>query len=129
MYSSAHEHHLAYCDLFRWSARIVGAVLFAGWLGLVILELVESRLGTLSAESCYQAAALAVVFLGYLVGWRDEVLGGLFAFLGVAIYILVIVLTVSGPPREATLLAVPGGLYLLAWYFDERSVRAKPRWR
>jgi hypothetical protein len=128
MDSSAHEHHLAYSDLFRWSARSGGAILFAGWLGLVVAELVRLRLATLSTNSCYRAVALAVVFIGYAVGGRGEVLGGLLAFLGVAIYYLVVVLTAGIPPgMEATLFAAPGVIFLLAWCCDHRNVRASSK--
>ena len=93
MYSSTHRHHIAYSDLSRWSARLLER--FYSPAGLVRDRGIgDVATGHAISEVFYQAAALAIVFLGYLVGWRDELLGGLFAILGTAAYFLVVVLTV-----------------------------------
>jgi hypothetical protein len=128
MYASMQTHHLSYSDLFRWSACFGGAILFIAWLGLVIAELARSEFRTLSIDSFYQAAALAIVFLGYAVGWREEILGGLFSLFGTAAYFLTVVLTTNVlPGMEAAWFAAPGVLYLLAWQCSGRNVHAISR--
>ena len=125
MYTSTQDHHVTYSDLFRWSARFSGAILYVAWLGFAVAELVRSDFRTLSIDSSYQAAALAVVFFGYAVGWREELLGGLFSIFGTAAYFLIVVLTANVPPGiEAAWFAAPGVLYLLAWQCSRRDVRA-----
>ena len=59
-----------------------------------------------------------IVFAGYLAGWWNELVGGVIAIVGTAVYIAMCVLTLQGPPRPATILfAVPGVCYLLARHF------------
>jgi hypothetical protein len=128
MYATTQRHPLTYSDSFRWSARFGGVILFVAWLALVIEELARSDFRTLSIESFCQAAALAIVFLGYAVGWREELLGGMFSLFGTAAYFLIVVLTTNVLPGiEAAWFAAPGVLYLLAWQCSGRNVHAISR--
>jgi hypothetical protein len=125
VYTSAQNYHATYSDLFRRSARFSGAILCVAWLGFAIAELARSDFRTLSIDSSYQAAALAIVFFGYLAGWREELLGGLFSIFGTAAYFLIVVLTSNvSPGIEAAWFAAPGVLYLLAWQCSRRDVHA-----
>ena len=130
MYTSTHGHPVTYVELFRWCGRVSGAVLYFAWLSLAIAELARTEFRTLSADSAFQAAALAVVFSGYAVGWREELLGGLFAILGTAAYFLVVVLTADiRPSMEAAWFAAPGVFYLLAWQNSHRHTHRRSKWR
>jgi hypothetical protein len=72
-----------------------------------------------STVSAYQAAALLVVFAGYLLGWRYEFAGGLLAILGTVTFYAVCALTLGTLPTAGAIgFAVPGILYLLAWRHD-----------
>jgi hypothetical protein len=127
MLTSAQRYHLTYSNLFRWSARLSGATLWIAWLGFAIAELARSDYRTISVDSSYQAAALAIVFFGYAVGWGEELLGGLCALLGTAAYFLIVVLTAQVPPGiETTLFAAPGVLYLLSWQCQRHDLHANP---
>ena len=125
MYTFTQRLQVNYADLFRWPGRFSGAILYVAWLGLAIAELARSDFRTLSIDSSYQAAALAIVFFGYAVGWREELLGGLCVLIGTAAYFLIVVLTANVPPGiEAAWFAAPGVLYLLAWQCNRRNVHA-----
>jgi hypothetical protein len=96
----------------------------------VIAELARSEFGTLSIDSSYHAAALAMVFFGYAVGWREELLGGLFAILGTAAYFLAVALTAGSLPGiEAVWFSAPGVFYLLAWQCSHRHDNRRSKWR
>ena len=126
MYTSAQRHQVTYSDLFRWSPRFSGAILYVAWGGFAIAELARSGGRTMSIDSSYQAAALAVVFFGYAVGWGEELLGGLCVLFGTTAYFLIVALTANVPPGiEAALFAAPGVLYLLSWQCSRRNVHAR----
>jgi hypothetical protein len=105
-------------------------ILYVAWLLYVIAELARSDIDTLSIDSSYHAAALAMVFFGYAIGWREEFFGGLFAILGTASYFLAVLLTVGWPPSiQGAWFAAPGVFYLLAWKSSRQHPDRRPKWR
>jgi hypothetical protein len=131
MFTYAQKHHLHLPELLRWSARAFAVSLVIAWLVLVILESMRSGPFN-SAQLLYQAAALAVVFVGYAVGWRSELAGGMIAILGTVAFFAAGAFSVGVlPPAGAVWFAAPGILYLLAWLFDDRHgvVRSPARTR
>ena len=120
MYADVHKHHVPYADLFRWSARACAVSLFVAWLGLVVHETVRSGPPT-TALILYQAAAFAVVFAGYALGWRSDSAGGVLTIIGTSAFLAATLFTVGVlPPLEAVWFAAPGILYFLAWLFGDR---------
>lgn len=107
-------------QLFRTLGRASAIILFASWAGLVIAEIVQRKFGEPPLDVFFQAAALAVVFAGYAVGWRHELAGGLMAVLGTIAFFIVQVVALTGPTgvSAAVWFALPGVLYLLAWNYD-----------
>jgi hypothetical protein len=129
MYASLQPDHVTYSWLLRWSARVGGAIVLLAWLALVILEIALPDLELPSATTYYQAAALALVFAGYALGWRNEVAGGILAIIGTVAFFAVHVLTLGGLPGiGAACFAVPGVLFVLASKYDDRpdGVVAQP---
>jgi hypothetical protein len=123
MYAFTQNHHVSYADVFRWTARVAGVILCFAWLGFAITEVARTGFRTLSVDSSYQAAAFVLVFIGYAVGWRRELFGGLVAIIGTASYFLLVALTIHVLPGiEAAWFAAPGVLYLLTWQCDRRNV-------
>jgi hypothetical protein len=101
-------------------ARTIAAVLIVIWLALFIRE--ARSLGFNPSNDIYrQAVCLAVVFAGYAIGVRNELVGGVAAIIGTLAFFAV-VLTAIGevPGLAAALFAVPGVLYLLDWHYDKR---------
>jgi hypothetical protein len=89
------------------------------WFALVIVEFVRSGAELPTAPAYYQAAALALVFAGYVMGWHKEFAGGALAIIGTAAFFAVNVLTFGALPLfGAVWFALPGVLYLLAWQCD-----------
>ena len=129
MYVSLQSRHVPFSSLLRWSARASGAILVVAWLALVILETTRPNVDALHVAAFYQAAALALVFAGYALGWRMELAGGVVSILGTAAFFAVHVLTFGIlPGLEAAWFAVPGVLYVLAWKYNEQrqNVIAQP---
>jgi hypothetical protein len=123
MNTHAQKQHLYHEFLFllRSTARASGVALFAIWVWLLIAEVVRSGLYMPTVGAFGQAAMLAVVFAGYVVGWRNELAGGLLAILGTALFFALNLLLDGMLPRaEVVWFALPGVLYLLAWLGDER---------
>jgi hypothetical protein len=71
-------------------------------------------------QTC-QAVALAVVFAGYLVGWRNELVGGLLSVFGTIAFVAICAVTFGAPPAiSSAWFAIPGVLFLVAWYYGRR---------
>lgn len=106
---------------FRWTARASAAVLFGIWVTLFTCDISRLRFDDLAMSTYSQGAALLVVFAGYLIGLRQEFVGGITAILGTIAFMAIVLSTTYEIPGVAGLLfALPGVLYLLAWRYDER---------
>jgi hypothetical protein len=125
MYTSVQNHHVSDSQLFRYCGRAGGLIVMGSWLIVVVVETV--RKGPPVLENYYQAVPLAVIFAGYAVGWRKEILGGLLAIAGTVAFIAQYV-TMLGvlPGFGAVLFAVPGLFYLIAHYLDVRHGQQLP---
>jgi hypothetical protein len=117
MYASVHKHSVPDSWLVRSCGRIGGLVIVLGWLPLVISEIAAH--GPPVLENYYQGAMLAIVFIGYAVGWRYEVLGGALAIIGTVGFIaLYVAMFTVFPLAGAIGFAAPGIFYLIAHYLD-----------
>lgn len=117
MYASAHLHHVTYSWLFRECGRLGGIIVMVGCCATAIVELV--RYGLPAPDAYLQGGSLAVVFSGYIVGWRKELIGAVLVILGTAVFCLAHVITFAGTPMPAiALLAAPGVFFLLTRYVE-----------
>ena len=125
MYASIQRRPVSWAYLMRWSGGISGAFLLLSWLGFVTVELFRPGF-TLPTWTLAQACALAIVFAGYVVGWRRELAGGVLTLFGTAAFFAVNVLSTGTTPGLATAwFAAPGVCYLLAWSLAYRFGRVK----
>jgi hypothetical protein len=125
MYASSHPptHFIPSLTLLRWCARAGAIVLTLGWLGYAVAELFHTGFYVPPALA-YQGTALAVVFLGYAVGWQRELAGSLMVIAGIAAFFVITVLAVgTWPQMAAAWFAAPGVLYFEAWRREQREVR------
>jgi hypothetical protein len=128
MYTSVHRSPVSYAHLFRWAARAGAIIVVVAWLALVLMEAVRSRFEQPSVDTYYQAASLAIVFAGYLIGWWKEPTGGVIAILGTMSFFAVHALTLGMlPGLAAAWFAAPGVLYLLAWQAEHLGGRQRTR--
>jgi hypothetical protein len=106
----------------RWCARAGSIVAVVAWLILLAVEWFQHGSPDLrSLDQVYQAAALAVVFAGYALGWRYELAGGLVAVFGTIAFAAVWVWIFAVPPTATVAwFAAPGLLYILAWYSSHK---------
>jgi hypothetical protein len=105
---------------FRWTARVSAVILFAMWLVYMVADMLRPGIEPIRLNMYGQAAALAIVFAGYAVGWRRELVGGIVVIVGVLAFFSVVLATTGVVPQLAMLLfAAPGALYLLAWHYEE----------
>lgn len=117
MYASVHDHHVTYSWLFRECGRLGGVVVIVGCCVTAIVEL--GRFGLPAPDAYLQGGALAIVFTGYIVGWRKETVGAALVILGTAVFYLAHVVTFAGTPMPAiALLAAPGIFFLLTRYVE-----------
>jgi hypothetical protein len=117
---------MAVSEIYRWCARTSSSVIMACWLILFGLETVKDGFGNFGgAESYAQAAAIALIFAGYVIGWKIESAGGLMAICGTVALFVIVVMTIDYPLDSTALwFAAPGLLYLLAAsYADRRNER------
>jgi hypothetical protein len=123
MNASVQRHHVPVPYLIRSLALGAGAVVILTWLQLVFIEWV--RYGPPDLRSFHQAAqatTLAVVFAGYLIGWRNGLLGALLSFIGTAGFAAVCILRFDGLFSISWVWFVaPGVLYMIAWFAERRQ--------
>jgi hypothetical protein len=122
MYASTQKHPVSYATLFRNCGRLGGVFVIVSWAVLVSKELYYQ--GAPLPDLYLQAAALGIIFAGYVVGWWRELLGGVLAVLGtIAFYIVCVeILEITVLP-ETILLAVPGIFYMLAYGAEREHAR------
>ncbi len=118
MYASVPSRQVPYSWLFRYCGRASGLLIVVAWLALVITDVVRQGMPVLS--NYYQAAMLAIVFVGYAVGWYHEMLGGALTIVGtigfVALYTVMFGVV---PPAGALCFAIPGVCYIIAHTLDK----------
>ncbi len=113
-------------QIIRWTSRILAALLAALILLIFIGEAVAGGLGPLSVLTLREKlmmAAFSTAFLGLILGWSREKLGGWLVVGGIAAFYL-LDLAFSGTfPRGATFLLIvfPGLLYLFSGYSNSDS--------
>jgi hypothetical protein len=122
MYASSQPFHFFDAKFYRWAGRVTASFLVVAWIILALNEAVRFRFESPSAQTLYQAAALAIVFAGYAIGWRNELVGGVVVIVGTLAFFAVHFLTLNlWPSIEATWFAAPGVLYLFAWQTEKFS--------
>jgi hypothetical protein len=123
MYASVQRIQVSVPHLIRSLALATGGIVILTWLQLVIIEWV--RYGPPDFRTFHQgaqAAMLAVVFAGYLIGWRNELVGGMLSIIGTAGFATVCALTYDGFFRISWFWFVaPSVLYMIAWFTDRRQ--------
>jgi hypothetical protein len=91
------------------------------WLALFITDTIRQGISEPAMNTHGQAAALAMVFAGYVLGWWKEFAGGVLAILGTFAFYAIVAVTSHAPPApEAVWFAAPGIMYLLSYFYDER---------
>ena len=119
MYTSIQNRQVSDSWLFRYCGRAAGLIVAASWLVAVIVD--ATRQGLPVVENYYQAIPLALIFTGYAVGWRKEILGGLLTIVGAFAFIAQYVAMFGiYPDAGAGWFAAPGVFYLIAHYLDGR---------
>lgn len=115
MYATNHYPPIVRSQMFRWAGRVCGVALFAVWAAFVAFEATRQTSQTWPVGLYFQAASLAVVFAGYAVGWKQELLGALLIGTGVFAYLAVTVAETKMLPSPAIAwFLTPGLLYMLA---------------
>lgn len=124
MYATLRDPQITYSWLFHWCGRLGGVIVMASWLALVVVEWVQS--GLPESNTWPQAAALFVIFAGYLYGWKNELSGGALAVAGTVLLFAVHAISFGYLPlAPLAMLAVPGICFLLAWCFREAFSRVE----
>src|ERR1035437_2050184 len=97
----------------RWMARIIGTVLFAV---VVIIAIGEGIPNPLTQSGIVQLgfAALALILIGILIGWRWELAGGSLYLVGWCLF-YVPMKSPSGLGGFYWDLAIPGILYITSY--------------
>jgi hypothetical protein len=127
MYVPGRELDVPYSQAFRYLGRFGAVILFCSWIAMLITDFRNGNVGNPTSGMILQAAALAIVFAGYAIGWRHEFSGGLLAIIGTAVFFVVSAISfgiAAGVSFGAAgWFAAPGVLYLLAWYCDQARNR------
>ncbi len=110
----------------RWIARI-GAALIAGMILIIFIgEGISEGFGPLIQMSLRETAMMAafiIVFLGLIIGWKWEILGGSLIVGGMAAFYLLDFLFSGTFPRGPFMLVIllPGLLYVYSGKLNKSS--------
>ena len=119
MYVTSHHPPIARSQAFRWAGRVCGVALFAVWAAFVTLEASRVTFAAWPVGLYFQGAALAVVFLGYAVGWKGELAGAVLVGVGaVAFFVITVIDTKMLPGLAVAWFVTPGVLYLFARHYE-----------
>ncbi len=106
--------------LTHWIARIAAISMF-GFFMLFALADGIPPLAQQPQRVQLEFASLAIIFVGYAIGWRRPLTGGVTALLGYGLLNAVELATNHRLAGGAFwLFAIPGALYLLAGWIDSR---------
>ncbi len=106
---------------WMWAARISAVVLIALFLYHFFTQEVTRLEEELSIETGPVYFMIVSVFIGFIVGWFVEVVGGLILTVGgLALGVYAYMATGADTPMTAVIytvpFAVPGFLFLVSWY-------------
>ena len=115
------HRHVSFDELLRWSGGACALVLLLIWITLVTIDAITRGLPSHPAIAA-QIVPLAVIFVGYVVGWRHNLVGGALVVIGMTVFFAATWFA-SGwwPHPMVAWFAAPGVLYLLAWLCGRRS--------
>ena len=114
----SHETPSRISRLLRWTARILSMLYLAFFLFMLIAHLVEDpgQFAALTFREGLGFLFVGVLFVGYLLGWKWEILGGA---LGVVATIAFSV-AIGNPGPLLLILPIPGFLYLSSGALSRR---------
>jgi hypothetical protein len=99
----------------KWSARLTGLLLVGLVLVFVVGEGVPNPVRQPPSVQI-EFLGMALMLVGFLLGWRWEGLGGILAICGFAAFFAAEMIVNGKPPGKAIpLFVVPGILFLLSW--------------
>jgi hypothetical protein len=121
--NAVEQYRHIYAVQLRWLARTIAEILVVLWIGYFVAEYLRPGNSHWPPAVFAQGALLAVVFAGYVIGWRKEMIGGWMAILGTATFAAVLAITRNWPHQafQVAWFAVPGVLYLMAQHYDRRA--------
>ncbi|MHC4086198.1 MAG: DUF7670 domain-containing protein [Planctomycetota bacterium] len=109
----SHEATNRICRYLRWTARILSLLYLAFFLFMLTAHLVSDGMGS-SAFTVPERLGflfIGVLFVGYLMAWKWETLGGAIGVLATIGFHL----AVGGGVILLLIMAFPGVLFLLCW--------------
>jgi hypothetical protein len=126
MYATTHHPPTATSQIYRWAGRVFSVALFVMWAAFVAFEAARPAVQTWPVGVYLQAAALAVVFLGYAVGWKRELFGAVLVGVGALAYLVITLIDTKTLPGIATVwFLTPGILYLFARHYERIETRLR----
>jgi hypothetical protein len=114
MYAVTHHPPIVSSQAFRWAGRVGGVAMFVVWACFVAFEATRPTSVNLPTALYLQAAALAIVFMGYAVGWTRELVGAALVALGLSAFLAVTYTDTALPGLAIAWFLGPAALYLLA---------------
>jgi hypothetical protein len=96
-----------------------------GWISLLAQELMRDT--RVTTDEAIQAAVLALIFVGYAVGWRNELAGALVALFGTIVFFTVCTVTYGQLPNLAVAwFALPSMLYVFGKVYAKEVRQVGP---
>jgi hypothetical protein len=108
--------------ILRWIARLAAIGVFGFFMLFALAEGIPP-LAQQPPRVQLEFASLAIIFVGYAIGWRRPLVGGVTALLGYGLLNAVELATNHRLAGGAFwLFAIPGALYLFAGWIDSRRI-------
>lgn len=113
--------------VIRWIARISGSLFIVVFLAFSVPEWVQKGTISIPSDRIPMVLSLYLVFLGLIIAWKWEGLGGIVALSGVLVYCILGLQTDVKPGATILLTAIyalPALLFLVSWWQARRAVSA-----
>lgn len=113
--------------IIRWLARIIGTLSVAVFLFLFVAESVEKGRIAIESDRIPMTAFMLLVFIGLIIAWKWEGLGGAMALGGlIAFNILAPASVAKGGNFVVTgLYGLPALLYIFCWWQTRKQLNPK----
>jgi hypothetical protein len=113
--------------IIRWLARIIGTLSIAVFLFFIVADSVEKGRIAIESDRIPMTAFLLLAFIGLIIAWRWEGLGGAIALAGlIAFNILAPASPAKGGIFVVTgLYGLPALLFVFCWWQTRKQLKPK----
>jgi len=113
--------------IIRWLARIIGTLSVAVVLFLMVAESVEKGRIAIDSDRIPMTAFMFLAFIGLLIAWKWEGLGGVAALGGLIAFNILAPASEGGTFVVTGLYGLPALLFIFCWWKTRKQLNPKAK--